>query len=24
VAKGERLADDKLATIDWYVQGVQS
>ena len=24
VAKGERMADDKLATIDWYVQGVQS
>jgi simple sugar transport system substrate-binding protein len=24
VPKGERLADDKLATIDWYVQGVQS
>jgi simple sugar transport system substrate-binding protein len=24
VAKGERLSDDKLAVIDWYVQGVQS
>ena len=24
VPKGERMTDDKLATIDWYVQGVQS
>ena len=24
VPKGEHMTDDKLATIDWYVQGVQS